>query len=294
MGSRPRQPGRLPRRLRPRRGGRPGRVRDRGRALAAGRHAAQSGRLADRHRPQPRDRPPAPRPRARGEDAPVGGARGSGGRGGGDELSRRAAGADLHVLPSVAGARGAGRTDLARARRASHRGDRPRVPRPRGDDEAAALAREAQGQRRGHSLPRPGRPSAPGAPGGGARGRLPDLQRGLRWSRRPRERGTPPRRGARRADAGRGRGARAVCADAARRRTPRRAIRRRRPRAARGPGSHALGHGEDRARPHVARPALSRSRRQARTSSRPRSRRCTWTSRTTGRRSPPCTASSPG
>ena len=46
------------------------------------------------------------------------------------------------------GARGAGGADPARARRAAHGGDRPRVPRPRGDDEAAALAGEAEDQKR--------------------------------------------------------------------------------------------------------------------------------------------------
>ena len=102
VGPRPRQPGRLPRRLRSRRGSRAGGVRGRRRALAARRHAAQSGRVADDHGPQPRDRPPAPRPHARREDAPARGARGRGGRDGGDDLPRRAAGADLHLLPSGA------------------------------------------------------------------------------------------------------------------------------------------------------------------------------------------------
>jgi hypothetical protein len=43
--------------------------------------------------------------------------------------------------------------------------DRPRVPGPQGDDEAAALAREAEDQGRGHPLPRSGRPSAARATG---------------------------------------------------------------------------------------------------------------------------------
>jgi hypothetical protein len=47
VGPRPRQPDRLPRRLRSRRGGRPGGVRDCRRALAAVGRASQSGRVAD-------------------------------------------------------------------------------------------------------------------------------------------------------------------------------------------------------------------------------------------------------
>ena len=111
VGPRPREPGRLPRRLRPRRGGRAGGVRDRRRALASRRRAGESGRVADDHGPQPCDRPPAPRPHARREDAPARRARGRGGRDGGDDVPRRAAGADLHLLPSGARARGAGRAD---------------------------------------------------------------------------------------------------------------------------------------------------------------------------------------
>ena len=45
----------------------------------------------------------------------------------------------------------------------THRGDRARVPRPRGDDEAAALAREGQDQRRPASRSAFRRPPAPGA-----------------------------------------------------------------------------------------------------------------------------------
>ena len=74
----------------------------------------------------------------------------------------------------------------------------------------------------------------------GARRRLPDLQRGLRRPPRPRRRGDPPRLGTCRADAGRGRGARAPRADAAPRRTPRCALRRRRAGAARRPGPLAV------------------------------------------------------
>ena len=89
--------------------------------------------------------------------------------------------------------------------------------------------------------------TAAGAAGGGARGRLSDLQRGLRRPRRSGGRGAPARRGARRADAGRVRGARPASADAARRRAPRRPVPGRRARAARRAGQDALGH-------HPARP----------------------------------------
>ena len=51
VGPRARRAGRLPRRLRPRRGGRPGGLRDRRRALAARRHAGEPGRVA-RWRPR--------------------------------------------------------------------------------------------------------------------------------------------------------------------------------------------------------------------------------------------------
>ncbi len=86
VGPRPREPGRLPRRLRPRRGSRSGGVRGRRRALASRRHAAQSGRLADDHGSQPRDRPAASRPQARREDASARGVRGRGGRDGGHDV----------------------------------------------------------------------------------------------------------------------------------------------------------------------------------------------------------------
>ena len=267
MGARPRQPGRLPRRLRSGRGRRAGGVRDRRPALAPGRAAGQPGRLADDHRPQPRDRPPAPRPDARREDTPARRARGRGGRDGGDDLSRRAAGADLHLLPSVARARGAGRAHAARARRSDDGGDRPRVPRSRGDDETAADAGEAQDQGCGHPVQRPGGAPAAAAAGSGAGGCLPRLQRGLRRPRRPRGGGDPAGQGARRADARRAGGARPERADAARRRAPRRPFRGRRARAARRPGPVAMGRRQDRPRARDARPraraARSRSVRRA-------------------------------
>ena len=191
------------------------------------------------------------------------------------------------------GGRGADRADVACARRADHRGDRPRLPGRRGDDEAAAVARETQDPRCRHPVPRSRRPSAPGAAGRGARGRLSDLQRGLRRPRRPRRRGAAARRGAHRAHARRARGARPARADALARCAPRGPVRRGRARAARGPGPLALGRGGDLPRACGARPLARACAAPGHTSSRRRSRRCTWTSRTTGPRSPRSTASSP-
>ena len=135
-------PGRLPRRLRPRRGGRPGRVRDRGRALAARRHARQPGRAgssrpratarstacaATARSPRRRGCSRCPRPRRTTMDD--------------DDDRRRAARADLHLLPPGARDRGAGGAHPARARRPGDRGDRARVPGVRGDDEARGSTR---------------------------------------------------------------------------------------------------------------------------------------------------------
>ena len=85
------------------------------------------------------------------------------------------------------------------------------------------------------------------------------------------------------ADARRARGPRAARADAAPRRPPRRALRRGRAGAARRPGPVALGRGPDRRRPCARSTARSRCAAAARTCSRRRSRRCTPTSRATGR-----------
>ena len=72
-------------------------------------------------------------------------------------------------------------------------------------------------------------------------------------------------------------------ADAAQRRAPRGPVRRRRARAARRPGPLALGRRADRPRARRRSTGRSRCEAAARTSSRRRSRRCTWTSRSTGR-----------
>ena len=213
-----------------------------------------------------------------------------------DETSipRRAAGADLHLLPSGARHRGAGRADAAHARRADDRGDRARLPRPGADDGQAPGAGEAEDPGRRDPVPRPARPPAARPARRGAGGRLPDLQRGLRRPRRAGGRGDPARARARRADARRARGPRAAGADAAARRAPRRALSRRRAGAARRPGP--LAAGTRRRSPMGGRCSTARWRCAAagRTSSRRRSPRCTPTSRATGPRSRRSTASCRG
>ncbi len=215
VGPRPRCADRLPRRLRPRRGSHAGGVRDRGGALAARRDARQPRCVAGGDGAQPRDRPHSPRSHAGREDPPARGARGGGGHDGRDDLPRRAARARLHLLPSGPGHRGAGRADTADARRADDDRDRARVPGRRADDGPAAGAGQAQDQGRRDPVPRAARPPAARPPRRRARGRLPDLQRGLRRARRPGGRGDPARPRARRADARRARGARAAGDDAA-------------------------------------------------------------------------------
>ncbi len=141
------------------------------------------------------------------------------------DLPRRAARADLHLLPPGAGHRGAGRAHAADARRAHDRRDRPRLPRARGDDGPAAGAGQAQDPGGRHPVPRAARAPAARAARRGARRRLPDLQRGLRraattWPAEALWLG----RGAGRAAARRARGARPAGADAAARLPPRRAL----------------------------------------------------------------------
>ena len=192
VGPRPRRADRLPRRLRPRRGGRAGGVRDRRGALAARRRPGQPRRLAGDDGAQPRDRPHPPRPHAGREDPPARGARGGGGRRWTtttfpDERLEL----DLHLLPSGARHRRAGRADAAHARRPDHRRDRARLPGRRADDGPAAGAGQAQDQGGRDPVPRAARPPAARPARRRARGRLPDLQRGLR---RPARRAGRPRR----------------------------------------------------------------------------------------------------
>ena len=158
--------------------------------------------------------------------------------------------------PALVG-RGAGRADAAHARRAHHRRDRPRVPRPRADDGAAARPRQAQDPQRRHPVPRAARrtccPSAPSAV-------LAVLYLcSTRATPRPRApTSCGPSLCAEAIRLGRtlaalmpdepealGLLALMLLHDAAPRGAGRRA---RRPRAARGPGPHALGHGRDRRR----------------------------------------------
>ena len=60
------------------------------------------------------------------------------------------------------------------------RGDRACVPRPGRDDGQTARPGQAEDQGGRHPVPGAAGSSAPRPPGGGARGRVPDLQRGLR------------------------------------------------------------------------------------------------------------------
>ena len=97
---------------------------------------------------------------------------------------RRAPGAAVHVLPSRARARGAGGVDAAGRRRPDRRRDRARVPGARRHDVAAPRAGQAQDPRRRDLVRAAGRRGAARPPRRGARGHLPDLQRGLRRHRR--------------------------------------------------------------------------------------------------------------
>ena len=181
VGAHPRDPRPRARRRRARRGRGAGGLRRRARALAARGRPRQPGRVAADDGAQPRDRPDPARAEPAPQDRAAGGARDAaeptwtGGRD-----PRRAAEPDLRLLPPGARDRGAGGADAAHARRPDHRGDRARVPRPRADDGAAARAGEEEDPRGRDPVPRPARPPAAGAAALGARGRLPDLQRGLR------------------------------------------------------------------------------------------------------------------
>ena len=129
----------------------------------ASRRPARAGRMA----------PVAIAPRARSTDEE-------------DAVRRRSAAPDLHLLPSGARDRRAGRADAAAARRADDRRDRARVSGARADDGAAAGAREGQDPRREDSVSRAGRRRPAGPASRRARGRLSHLQRGIRGElRRP-------------------------------------------------------------------------------------------------------------
>ena len=165
-----RDPDPRPRRLRSRRGRGAGRVRDGARALAARRRPARTrapGSSTDRA--QRGDRPDAARA-GRSSARPSCSARArAAGRGGGRGRPdpRRAARADLHLLPPGARREAQVALTLRLLCGLTTRGDRARLPRPGGDDGAAARAREAEDPRRRHPVPRAARPPAAGA----ARGR---------------------------------------------------------------------------------------------------------------------------
>ena len=143
----PRHPRSQVRRLRRRRGRRPGGA-DRGRpALAARRHSGGASRLAPPDRHAAADRPVAERP----VPQRPGGAGGAAGRTGARGLrSGRHPARAVHVLPPVADARFGDRAHAPRGRRADHGRDRERVPRGRGDHGPADQQGEAadQGVRR--------------------------------------------------------------------------------------------------------------------------------------------------
>ena len=125
------------------------------------------------------------------------------------------------ALPPGALDRGARRAHAAAARRADHRGDRARVPRPRGDaSRSGSSAPSGRSPRRACPFEVPARRRARRAARLGARGDLPHLQRGLLGHGRRRLdaaralRGrAPPRPHPRRARAGRAGGARPRRAD---------------------------------------------------------------------------------
>ena len=186
VGPRPRRPDRLPRRLRPRRGGRAGGLRDRGRALAARRRARNPGawlittarnRAIDRIR---RDRTLAEKTKLL--EVP----RGGGGHDGRDDdfpderleliftCCHPALATDAQVALTLRTLGGLTTAEIARAFLVAG-----------ADDGAAARAGQEEDQGGRDPVPRPARPPAARPARRRARGRLPDLQRGLRRPRRP-------------------------------------------------------------------------------------------------------------
>src|SRR5438045_259495 len=99
--------------------------------------------------PERRNRPKPPRADAGAQGGAARTGRGAPGRRGGCH-PRRAARADLRLLPPGARNRGAGRADAEPRRRPRHARDRARLPRPGADARAAARPGEAEDPRRRH------------------------------------------------------------------------------------------------------------------------------------------------
>ena len=269
MGTGPRHPDRLPRRLRPRRGGRSGGVRDRRRALAARRRARQPARLAGDDGAQPRRRPHPTRPDTGGEDQAAGTREAETEHV--DEIDETAIPDErLELIFTCCHPALSLEAQVALTLRTLGGLSTERIA------SAFLVPKETMAKR----LVRAKQRSAPPASRSGCRpahllpdrldavlgGRLPDLQRGLRGPGRPGRRGDPAGRRARRADAGRARGPGPAGADAAQRRPARGAVRGRLGRAPTRPGPLALGRREDRrgasdaeARPGAGRPGPLRA-----------------------------------
>ena len=158
--------------------------------------AGQPGRLADGHRQAPRDRPccagascssASTRSSAASSRREQRAATRRARRGARRRHRRRPAAAGVHRLPPGALDRGARRAHAAPARRPDHRRDRARVPRARSRrSRSASCAPSARSPRRSVPFEVPRGDELARAARVGARGDLPDLQRGLLGDRRRR------------------------------------------------------------------------------------------------------------
>ena len=137
-------------------GGGAGRVRRSARAMAGDGRAAESGGMDHHHGAQPRGRSLSPRVvarRAARRSGAAARARRAGETGGGPVRDDQLRLIFTCCHPALAPER-AGRAHAAPARRPDDGGDRARLPRPRGDDGAAARPREGKDPRRAHPVPR--------------------------------------------------------------------------------------------------------------------------------------------